>query len=96
MPAINKGLRLDGGRIEVVDRVMAGFLRRMGSQDRIRIASDIRESAHALLASVLRGVHREWDTARASSEAAGRFMRGNSGNLVGRGREGKTAVTQRS
>ena len=53
-------MKIDPRRIEVVDDRVAEILRRMSGAERLRLASEIWESAHSRIEAYLRKNHPQW------------------------------------
>lgn len=69
-------LRLDPGRIEVVDDTMAEILRHKTPAERIRIGFALWTSARNMLMTHLKKTHPEWNDDRVGKEVARRLSRG--------------------
>lgn len=71
-----KTLKLDKGKIEVVDDVMADILRRKTPAERIRIGFGLWSSARTMLSSHLRSEHPEWSEEELQRAVARRMSHG--------------------
>lgn len=71
-----KTMRIDPGRIEVMDDEMARILRHKSGAERLRIASGLFASARRMLASHLAAEHPDWDPATVQAEVARRLAGG--------------------
>jgi hypothetical protein len=69
-------MKLDPGRIEVVDDVMAEVLRRKTPAERIAIGFSLWTSAQRILTAHLRKSHPDWEARRIQSEVARRLSHG--------------------
>ena len=66
-------MRLDPGRIEVLDDAMADILRRKTPAERLAIGFGMWESARKALTCHLADSHPDWDAARVAREVARRM-----------------------
>jgi Rv0078B-related antitoxin len=67
---------IDLRNIEVVDDDMAEVYRAMTGAQRLKIASDMFESARRMIASHLAAEHPDWDERRIQEETARRLSHG--------------------
>lgn len=68
--------RLDPRQVEIMDDVMAEFLRQQRPQDRLRIGFNLWTSAHRMLTTYIRTTHSEWDEKAVEREVARRLLHG--------------------
>jgi Rv0078B-related antitoxin len=64
---------IDPRRIEAVDEEMARVLRGKSGAERLRIASEMFDSARRMLESHLRAEHPDWDERRVAEETSRRL-----------------------
>lgn len=69
-------LRLDPGRIEVVDEAMAEILRQKTPAERIEIGFKLWTSSRKMLTAHLKSSHPDWDDNQVSKEVARRLSHG--------------------
>ncbi len=69
-------MRLDPGQIEVMDPDMAEVLKKKEPWERIAIGFGLWTSARSMLASLLRGMHPDWDDERIRREIVRRMSHG--------------------
>ncbi len=65
--------RLDNGQIECIDDTMAEVYKQKSPAERIKIASDMRQSARRLLNDSIRAFHPEWPEEKIQKEITGRL-----------------------
>ena len=65
--------RLDKGQIECLDETMIAVYKQKSPAERIRIASDMRESARQLINDTIRAFHPEWAEDKIHNEIARRL-----------------------
>jgi hypothetical protein len=63
-------------KIEVLDEEMAAVFRAMTGAQRLKIASDMFESARRMILSHLAAEHPDWDERRVQEETARRLLHG--------------------
>jgi hypothetical protein len=68
--------KLEPGRIEMVDDVMAEILRKKTPAERIQIGFNLWTSARKMLTAHLKSTHPEWDEKQISQEVAKRLSHG--------------------
>jgi hypothetical protein len=69
--------RLDKGQIESPDEVMVEIYKKKSPQERIKIASDMWESARQQIFSVIRSLHPDWQTEQINKETIKRLAHEN-------------------
>jgi hypothetical protein len=70
---LERRVKLDPRRIEVVEEEMAAVLRTKTGAERLRIASAMVEAARRMMASHLATEHPEWDERRVQEEVSRRI-----------------------
>ena len=68
--------KLEPGRIEMVDDVMAEILRKKTPAERIQIGFNLWTSARKMLTAHLKSTHPEWNEKQISQEVAKRLSHG--------------------
>jgi len=68
--------RLDSGRIEAADDVMAEIMRKKTAAEKIEMVLGCYRLARGLIEGRLRTDHPDWDDARIAAEVARRISRG--------------------
>ena len=74
--SLENKLRLDDGRIEVVDDAVAEILRWKTPAERIKIGFNLWTSAYNMLTIHLKKIHPEWNSLRINQEVARRLSHG--------------------
>ena len=69
--------RLDKGQIEPPDDAMVEIYKKMSPQERIKITSDMWESAWQQIFSVIRSLHPDWQTEQINKETIKRLAHEN-------------------
>ncbi|HAK96290.1 MAG TPA: hypothetical protein DCM87_15185 [Planctomycetes bacterium] len=69
-------VRLDDGRIEVVDDSVAEILRRKTPAERIAMIGDANRTMRSVIAAHIRSLHPEWDAQAVLAEVARRMSDG--------------------
>ena len=69
--------RLDKGQIECPDDVMIAVYRKKSPMERIKIASEMWESARLQISAVLRSQHPDWKAVRINKEVVKRLSHEN-------------------
>jgi len=73
---ILKNMPIDPRNIEVIDEEMAAVFRAMTGAQRLKIASDMFDSARRMILSHLAAEHPDWDEQRLQQETARRLSHG--------------------